>query len=59
MPNSLNRKNVSLSKDVLESFEYLYPKLSKTFLERAMLLALEDKTYFEKVWFNPKFVRSM
>lgn len=59
MPNSPNRKNVSLSKDVLESFEYLYPKLTKPFLERAMLLALEDKTYFEKVWFNPKFIRSL
>ena len=56
MPLGKNKKNVTVNKDVVDRFEYLYPKLTGIFLTRALTLALQDKKYFEDVFFNPIFM---
>lgn len=56
MATSKDRRNISLPKDLVERFEYLYPKLTGVFLKRALYLALNDKEYFEKVFFNSQFL---
>lgn len=56
MPNSVNKKHVNIDRETLERFDYLYPRLKHLFAERAFKLALQDKDYFEKVFFNPLFI---
>lgn len=56
MPNSLNKKHINVSKELVDRFDYVYPKLKHVFVERAIELALQDKAYFEEVFFNPLFV---
>ena len=56
MPRSENRKSISIEKDVVTRFEYLYPKLTGIFCTRALKLALTDKDMFEKIFFNPIFM---
>ena len=56
MPNSKTKKHVNIDSEVLERFEYLYPGIKHIFLERALKLALQDKKYFEDVFFNPIFI---
>lgn len=54
MPNSLNRKSINLDKCLCERFSYLYPKVMKTFIERALVKAVQDRRFFESVYFLPE-----
>lgn len=56
MPQSKNKKHVNVDKETLDRFDYLYPRLKHLFAERAFKLALQDKKYFEDVFFNPLFL---
>ena len=56
MPQSVNKKHVNVNKDTLDRFDYVYPKLKNLFAQRAFELALQDKKYFEEVFFNPIFI---
>lgn len=56
MPTSKNKKPVFVDRKLCERFSYLYPDLLAKFCERAILLSIQDKTYFEKVFFNPIFM---
>lgn len=56
MPNSRNKKSVNIDKNTYERFEYLYPDIVHIFINRALKLALQDKKYFEEVFFNKMFI---
>lgn len=56
MANSKNKKSINVKKETVERFEYLYPRIKEIFVERALVLALQDKKYFEEVFFNPIFI---
>ena len=56
MPQSKNKKSISVNKDIADRFEYLYPKLSGVFVTRALTLALQNKEIFEEIFFNPIFM---
>ena len=56
MPNSKNKKSVNIDKSTYERFEYLYPDIVHIFINRALRLALQDKKYFEDVFFNKMFI---
>ena len=56
MPQSISKKAVNINKDTGERFNYIYPKLSNLFAERAFFLALQDKKYFEEIFLNPLFI---
>lgn len=56
MPNSKTKKHINVDKDLLDRFDYLYPRLKHIFVQRSIELALQDKKYFEEVFFNPLFV---
>lgn len=56
MATSKNRKNISLKKELVDRFEYLYPKLTAVFCNRSLELALQDKELFERIFFNPEFM---
>ena len=44
--------HVNVNKDVLETFDTLYPACRRRFTERCMSLANEDKLFFEQVFCN-------
>lgn len=56
MPNSLKKRTVNIDKELFEKFEYLYPDLTILFINRSLKLALQDKKYFEEVFFNKLFI---
>ena len=56
MPMSKNKTRVSVDKDIVDKFEYVYPAIKELFVTRALKLALQDKDYFERVFFNPIFL---
>ena len=56
MPTSPNKKHVLLNRDLVDRFDYIYPDIKQLFLTRALTLALQDKKYFEEVFFNPLFI---
>lgn len=56
MATSKKKRNISLDKEVVERFEYLYPKLTGIFCTRAIKIALQDKAIFEKIFFNESFI---
>ena len=56
MPNSKTKKQININKELYERFEYLYPELSSIFINRSLTLALQDKKYFEDVFFNKLFI---
>lgn len=56
MPNSKMKKSINIDKETFEKFEYLYPEISSIFINRALKLALQDKKYFEEVFFNKLFI---
>lgn len=56
MPNSTTKKSINIDKEQYEKFEYLYPELTSIFLNRSLKLALQDKKYFEEVFFNKLFI---
>lgn len=53
---SKSKKPVNLDRDTLERFEYLYPEVKQIFLNRCLKLALQDKKFFEDVFFNQLFM---
>lgn len=56
MPNSVKKRPVNVDKEVFEKFDYLYPDLVSLFINRSLILALQDKKYFEEVFFNELFI---
>ena len=56
MATSKNRKTISLKRELVDRFEYLYPKLTGTFCNRALELGLQDKELFERIFFNSAFM---
>lgn len=56
MPNSKNKKCVYIDKVTFDKFDYLYPKITKDFINRALELALQNKKVFEEIFFNPMFI---
>lgn len=56
MPNSKNKKAVNVDKETYESFEYMYPKLTSLFINRALFLASQDRELFETIFFNKLFL---
>lgn len=50
------RRPVNLDRDLLERFERVYPRLARPFCDRAITLALQDKKFFEEVFFNALFI---
>lgn len=55
MPRSVNKKVVSCDKDIVEKFDYLYPRIKEIFCNRALKLGCENKEIFELIFFNPIF----
>lgn len=53
---SKNKTRVSVDKELIERFEYVYPEIKEIFIKRALILALQDKNYFEDVFFNSIFL---
>lgn len=53
---SKSKKPVNLDRDSLEKFEYLYPEVKQIFLNRCLKLALQNKKFFEEVFFNQLFI---
>ena len=56
MPNSKKKKPINIDKEIYERFDYLYPEICSIFINRALKLALQDKKYFEEVFFNKLFI---
>lgn len=56
MANSKNKRPVNVDKELYEKFHYLYPDVCSIFLNRSLTLALQDKKYFEEVFFNKIFI---
>lgn len=56
MPNSKIKRPVNVEKNLVERFEFLYPKLKEIFLNRCITLAIEDSEFFNFVFFNKKFM---
>ena len=54
--NSKNKKPINCERTVVDKFEEVYPRLKELFVQRSLILALQDKKYFEDVFFNPMFV---
>lgn len=54
--NSKDKKPVNLDKELVDRFDYLFPAIKSIFLNRALELALQDKKFFEDVFFNPIFM---
>lgn len=53
---SKSKKPVNLDRESLERFEYLYPEVKQIFLNRCLKLALQNKKFFEDVFFNDLFL---
>lgn len=56
MPSSKSKKSINIDKATYERFDYLYPEICSIFINRALKLALQDKKYFEEVFFNKLFI---
>lgn len=56
MATSKNKKPVFVDRKLCERFFYLYPDLLAKFCDRAIILAVQDKAFFEQVFFNPIFM---
>lgn len=56
MPNSKLKKSINIDKATFDRFDYLYPEICPIFINRALKLALQDKKYFEDVFFNQLFI---
>ena len=56
MPSSKLKKSINIDKATYERFDYLYPEICSIFINRALKLALQDKKYFEEVFFNKLFI---
>ena len=56
MPSSKSKKSINIDKATFDRFDYLYPEICSIFINRALKLALQDKKYFEEVFFNKLFI---
>ena len=56
MPSSKSKKTINIDKEAFDRFDYLYPEICSIFINRALRLALQDKKYFEEVFFNKLFI---
>ena len=56
MPSSKSKKSINIDKATFDRFDYLYPEVCSIFINRALKLALQDKKYFEDVFFNKLFI---
>lgn len=56
MANSKNKRPINCNRELVEKFDYLYPNIKEIFVNRALTLALQDKKYFEDVFFNKLFI---
>lgn len=56
MPNSKNKKHINVDSDLVDRFDYIYPRIKHIFVQRALELALQDKNYFDEVFFNKIFL---
>ena len=56
MPNSVKKQHINVDRALTDKFDYVYPRLKHIFVARALELALQDKKFFEDVFFNPLFV---
>lgn len=56
MPNSKKKKSVNVDRETFERFDYIYPEIGSIFINRALKLALQDKKFFEEVFFNKLFI---
>ena len=56
MPNSKKKQHINVDKELTDRFDYFYPRLKHIFVQRALELALQDKNYFESVFFNSLFL---
>ena len=56
MPNGRKKKAINVDRETYERFDYLYPEVGSIFINRALKLALQDKNFFEEVFFNKLFI---
>lgn len=56
MATSKKKRPVNVDKETFDKFEYLYPEVTAIFINRALKLALQDKKFFENVFFNKSFI---
>lgn len=56
MPNSVKKQHINVDRELTDRFDYVYPRLKHIFVARALELALQDKKFFEDVFFNNLFV---
>ena len=56
MPNSTKKQHINVDRELSDRFDYVYPRLKHIFVARSMELALQDKNYFEEVFFNKLFL---
>lgn len=54
--NSRNKKPINCDREIVDKFDEFYPRLKELFIKRSLILALQDKKYFEEVFFNPIFI---
>lgn len=54
--NSRNKKPINCDKEIVDKFDDFYPRLKELFVKRSLILALQNKEYFEEVFFNPIFM---
>lgn len=55
MANSVKVSPVNLNRELIKRYDYLFPLTKRTFLERALTLALNSPDFFNTVYFNPIF----
>ena len=56
MSSTNTKKSINIDKATYDRFEYIYPEICSIFINRALKLALQDKKYFEDVFFNKLFI---
>lgn len=56
--SSDNYKGIWIPRSEFNEFEYLYPDLCKSFIRKAMKLAVQNRQEFEHIFFNPIFVEA-
>lgn len=49
-------KQIRINESLHNDFIKQYPEVEKLFLDRCLFLALQDRKFFEDVFFNPLFV---
>ena len=60
MPNKFDKVQVHLyiDRQIAETFQRLYSECRPRFVQNAMELAINDKTFFEKIFFKDIYPRS-